>query len=108
VMLFDRIMEAHTAIRPQVPVTPLDRSPGLSAMLGCDVLLKAEHLQPTGSFKVRGATNKLHALVPLHSSFDRLAPEAVRSGKGCFQAERCSGRGLGKDNSRRSGLGSDQ
>jgi len=62
VMLFDRIMEAHTAIRPQVPVTPLDRSPGLSAMLGCDVLLKAEHLQPTGSFKVRGATNKLHAL----------------------------------------------
>jgi len=50
----------------------------------------------------------LSALVPLHSSFDRLAPEAVRSGKGCFQAERCSGRGLGKDNSRRSGLGSDQ
>jgi len=48
------------------------------------------------------------SLVPLHSSFDRLAPEAVRSGKGCFQAERCSGRGLGKDNSRRSGLGSDQ
>ena len=24
-------------------------------------------------------------LVPLHSGFDRLAPEAVRSGKGCFQ-----------------------
>ena len=50
----------------------------------------------------------LRLLVPLHSGFDRLAPEAVRSGKGCFQAERCSGRGLGKDNSRRSGLGSDQ
>ena len=47
-------------------------------------------------------------LVPLHSGFDRLAPEAVRSGKGCFQAERCSGRGCGKDNSRRSSLGSDQ
>ncbi len=47
-------------------------------------------------------------LVPLHSGFDRLAPETVRSGKGCFQAERCSGRGFGKDNSRRSGLGSDQ
>jgi len=39
----------------------------------------------------------LPRLVPLHSGFDRLAPEAVRSGKGCFQAERCSGRGFGKD-----------
>ena len=60
--LFDRITAAHTAIRPEVLVTPLDRSAGLSAKLGCDVLLKAEHLQPTGSFKLRGATNKLHAL----------------------------------------------
>ena len=47
-------------------------------------------------------------LVPLHSGFDRLAPEAARSSKSCCQAERCSGRGLGKDNSRRSDLGSDQ
>jgi len=54
------------------------------------------------------APEEVQALVPLHSGFDRLAPETVRSGKGCFQAERCSGRGFGKDNSRRSGLGSDQ
>ena len=60
--LFDRITAAHAAIRPEVPVTPLDRSAGLSAKFGCDVLLKAEHLQPTGSFKLRGATNKLRAL----------------------------------------------
>jgi len=53
-------------------------------------------------------SQNLNLLVPLHSGFDRLAPETVRSGKGCFQAERCSGRGFGKDNSRRSGLGSDQ
>jgi threonine dehydratase len=43
-------------------VTPLDVSPGLSAALGCEVLLKCEHLQPTGSFKVRGATNKILTL----------------------------------------------
>jgi len=60
--LFDRIMAAHRAIRPQVPVTPLDRSTALSAALGCEVLLKAEHLQPTGSFKLRGATNKIQGL----------------------------------------------
>jgi threonine dehydratase len=60
--LFDRILEADVGIRPQVPVSPLDVSPALSAALGCQVLLKCEHLQPTGSFKVRGAANKVHML----------------------------------------------
>lgn len=60
--LFERIVWAHEAIRPQVPVTPLDRSSLLSATFGCEVLLKCEHLQPTGSFKLRGATNKIHLL----------------------------------------------
>ena len=63
-MLFSRIMEAHTAIRPTVQVTPLEHSPGLSHALGCTVLLKAEHLHPTGSFKLRGATNKVRLLDP--------------------------------------------
>ncbi|HZO23383.1 MAG TPA: threonine/serine dehydratase [Steroidobacteraceae bacterium] len=58
--LFQEIVRAHAAIRPAVPVTPLQRSGPLSAALGCEVLLKCEHLQPTGSFKVRGATNKIH------------------------------------------------
>lgn len=60
--LFDRIMAAHRAIRPQVPVTPLERSAVLSAALGCEVLLKAEHLQPSGAFKLRGATNRISTL----------------------------------------------
>jgi threonine dehydratase len=60
--LFDRILQAHAAIRPQVAVTPLERSHALSAAIGCEVLLKAEHLQPTGSFKIRGATNKIRVL----------------------------------------------
>jgi threonine dehydratase len=60
--LFTRIREAHRAIRPQVAITPLERSHVLSAALGCAVLLKHEHMQPTGSFKVRGATNKVRLL----------------------------------------------
>src|ERR1700749_2099670 len=60
--LFERILEADAGIRPQVPETPLYLSPALSALLGCEVLLKCEHLQPTGSFKVRGAANKIHML----------------------------------------------
>jgi threonine dehydratase len=60
--LFENIRQAHAAIRPQVLVTPLERSSNLSATLGCEVLLKCEHLQPTGSFKIRGATNKIRLL----------------------------------------------
>src|SRR5258708_37374495 len=60
--LFDSISQAHVAVRPQVPVSPLQLSRHLSADLGCSVLLKNEHLQPTGSFKIRGATNKIRIL----------------------------------------------
>lgn len=60
--LFTRISEAHRAIRPQVAVTPLERSTALSAVLGCEVFLKHDQMQPTGSFKVRGATNKIRLL----------------------------------------------
>ena len=60
--LFSRILEASTAIRPQVSVTPLEPSNSLSTQLGCQVLLKYEHMQPTGSFKIRGATNKVRLL----------------------------------------------
>jgi threonine dehydratase len=60
--LFDRILEAHSAIRPDVLVTPLERSAVVSTALAADVWFKAEHLQPTGSFKIRGATNKIRTL----------------------------------------------
>ncbi|WP_123718827.1 threonine ammonia-lyase, biosynthetic [Pseudomonas poae] len=39
--------------------TPLQPAPALSALLGNQVLLKREDLQPTFSFKIRGAYNKL-------------------------------------------------
>jgi threonine dehydratase len=42
--------------------TPLYRSATLSRLAGRDVLLKAENLQRTGSFKVRGAVNRVAAL----------------------------------------------
>ena len=42
--------------------TPLLPSSALSEMLGRDVFLKAECLQVTGSFKVRGAAARLESL----------------------------------------------
>ncbi len=60
--LFERIMEADKGIRPQVPVSSLEFSAKLSAALGCEVMLKTDHLMPTGSFKVRGSANKIRTL----------------------------------------------
>jgi threonine dehydratase len=42
--------------------TPLIRSAGLSERVGAAVYLKLESLQETGSFKIRGAANKLLSL----------------------------------------------
>jgi len=39
--------------------TPLQPAPALSLALGNQILLKREDLQPTFSFKIRGAYNKL-------------------------------------------------
>ena len=41
--------------------TPLDRASGLSRTCGATVLLKREDTQPSFSFKVRGAFNKMAA-----------------------------------------------
>jgi len=44
--------------------TPLDYSPRFSAETGAEVWLKLENLQHTGSFKLRGAANRLMTLTP--------------------------------------------
>src|SRR2546428_8468315 len=44
--------------------TPLVTSPALDALTGARVFLKAETLQRTGSFKFRGAYNKLAQIEP--------------------------------------------
>ncbi len=58
------VAEAAQRIRPLVRVTPLEYSPTLSAQVGCSLFLKMENVQVTGSFKARGAVNKLLCLGP--------------------------------------------
>ena len=53
---------AEGRIRPFIRATPLEPSPMLSAAAGCQVHLKLENVQVTGSFKARGAFNKLLSL----------------------------------------------
>jgi threonine dehydratase len=50
---------AANRIAPHVRETPLDESPFFSELTGANVFLKLENLQHTGSFKLRGAFNKL-------------------------------------------------
>ena len=58
------VLAAEARIRPFIRRTPVDHSLKLSELAGCRVHLKLEHLQPTGSFKLRGATNKMLSLTP--------------------------------------------
>ncbi|MBL8982751.1 MAG: threonine/serine dehydratase [Gemmatimonadetes bacterium] len=53
---------ADRRIRPHVPESPYRRSPGWSAAAGLEVWLKEEQFLPSGSFKLRGAFNKLLTL----------------------------------------------
>lgn len=55
-------LQARRCIRPFITHTPLIHSPFLSELSGGDVWLKLENQQPTGSFKVRGALNKISQL----------------------------------------------
>lgn len=58
----DDIHAAARAVEGHVVRTPAERSETLSSMLGADVYLKLESFQFTGSFKDRGAVNRLSAL----------------------------------------------
>ena len=53
------VSEAYEKLKGRVHRTPLLFSRTFSNMSGCDIYLKLENLQKTGSFKVRGALSKI-------------------------------------------------
>jgi len=58
----DDVRRAEAAITGEIVRTPLIRAAALSEIAGCEVFLKLETTQATGSFKERGALNKLTTL----------------------------------------------
>lgn len=62
--------------------TPLSRSASLSALAGGDVRLKLENLQLTGSFKARGALNKLLLLTDVERKRGVIAASAGNHAQG--------------------------
>lgn len=64
VINIEDIKRAAAAIGDKIVVTPLMPAPRLSELTGATILVKHENMHPTGSFKERGALNKLISLTP--------------------------------------------
>jgi threonine dehydratase len=56
------ILAARAVIRGMADGTPFVPSPFMAARSGAEFLMKLEHMQPIGAFKLRGAMNALAAL----------------------------------------------
>ncbi|MEQ6890003.1 hydroxyectoine utilization dehydratase EutB [Halomonas sp. CS7] len=75
------LYQARRRIAGEVVRTPLVRSAALSARFDAEILLKLETRQPTGAFKLRGATNMIAALIERHGR-EALAAGVVTASTG--------------------------
>jgi threonine dehydratase len=69
-------------------VTPVYRSETLARLVGREVVLKAENLQRTGSFKIRGAFNRLATLTTEERASGVVAASAGNHGQAVAWAAR--------------------
>jgi threonine dehydratase len=76
------ILAARERIASSVYYTPCTRSEMLSRMTGQSVFLKLENLQMTGSFKERGALNKIALLTPQQGARGVVAASAGNHAQG--------------------------
>ena len=75
-------IEAATArIRGEIYVSPLVHSKALSALSGNDIYLKLDNLQMTGSFKERGALNRILTLTDTEKARGVVAASAGNHGQ---------------------------
>jgi threonine dehydratase len=84
----DDVAEAALALRRYLPVTPLQQSFALTEKVGCPVFLKIETTQPTRSFKVRGALNRVLHLSPEERRAGVISASAGNHGQGVAYAAR--------------------
>jgi len=82
------IRQAEHRLRGRVHRTPLVRSAAVSDRLGVPVWLKLELLQKTGSFKPRGAFNKMLSLTPAERARGVVAASGGNHAQGVAYAAR--------------------
>src|SRR5918995_3273885 len=85
------IYRARRAIGARIRRTPLALSDSLTGAVGAPVHLKLEHLQMTGSFKLRGALNAVVRLSPEEKSRGVVAVSTGNHGRGLALAARAAG-----------------
>jgi len=76
------IRAAADALQGHIVRTPTVPAPALSAELGCEVWLKLETQQHTGSFKPRGAFVKIRSLTPAQQQAGVIAMSAGNHAQG--------------------------
>lgn len=86
-----RITSAHEKIQPHIRKTPLELSPQLSEKTGSEVYLKLENWQKTGSFKIRGALNKMLSLSSEEKQKGIITASAGNHGLGVAHAAKMLG-----------------
>src|SRR5439155_25779694 len=87
----DHIRNAKHTFGSIVRRTPLLPSGTLSELCAADVRLKAENLQRTGSFKIRGAMNRLAALTDAERASGVVAASAGNHAQGVALAAKSHG-----------------
>lgn len=85
------IEAAAQRVKQAVHWTELDYSTTISGLAGCDVYLKQENLQRTGSFKIRGAYNKLALLSKAEKARGVIAASAGNHAQGVALAAQLAG-----------------
>jgi threonine dehydratase len=76
------VLAARERIKDHIDCTPCARSEMLSKLTGQEVFLKLENLQMTGSFKERGALNRLSLLTPEEAARGVVAASAGNHAQG--------------------------
>jgi len=88
---FRDILAAQQNLGDLIRRTPLEYSPLLSRKTGCQLYLKLENWQKTGSFKVRGATNKVASLSEMERAKGLVTASSGNHGLGVFYAAHAFG-----------------
>lgn len=87
------IHRARSTLQSQIELTPVLTSRTLGEIAGCRLLLKAENLQKTGSFKIRGAAVKIARLTQQEKARGVVAASAGNHAQGVALAARAAGIG---------------
>lgn len=83
IITLNDIINAKKRISPYITHTPLIFSDNLSKILNCNIYIKPEMLQTTGSFKIRGASNKILSLSESELKKGIICNSSGNHGKAC-------------------------